>query len=207
MAGSITINRIRVAVDSVLSRTGTLIDALTGKPLAMWQAEDVQVELGIFNNTVIVSDVTNFTSVTMEVKDPANLLGAPLITSTVLFASLQIISGANWTNGTAQNAVFLLTQIQTNIALLGAKSKDFQIWFWATTNDGTPRRIPLGTSPITLQDSGYGDVGSIQVLPPGARMTASRLQILNPDTNLYYDLCVRIKDGQPDASLEGAGVV
>ncbi len=204
MAGTLQRNRIRVAVDNVTARQGAaMTDKLTAVALRMYQAEDVQVELGIFSNGTIIADISNLTSVTMEVKDPANLEGAPLMAQDVLFAALAVISGANWTNDTAQNALFTFTAAETNIALDGAREAPLRIYFWATTSD--PRRIPLGVGDLTLLDSGYGDVGSIQIVTPGARMRNNKLQIKNQTDGLYYDFVLRTVAGQVVDSEEGAG--
>lgn len=199
--------RIRTAVDVISARTTELTDELTDSPLKLWQAEDVQVEVGIFKDGTIAADISNFDSVTMVVKDPDNLLGSPLIEKTVEAADLdQNVSLANWDNGTEQHVLFELTFQETNIELQGRNKRDLLIFFWATTDDVEPRRIPLGTSKITLLDSGYGDVGAITIVPAGARIRNSKLQILNQTDGLYYDLVIRNSaEGIAVTSVEGAG--
>lgn len=213
MSVSIIRNRIRLAVDNVLSRGASLSDLLTGKPLAIWQAEDVQVEVGIFSSGVFVDTLTNFTSVTLELKDSNNLLGAPLLTQTITTtagANGQVLTygttSANWIAGSTQPALFVFSSADTNIELQGYPLKNFVIYLWGTTNDSPSRRIPLGSGLIQLLDSGYGDVGSIIILPPGARMSGGKLQVICPDNSKYYDCVVRLQNGSPTLSSEGNGV-
>ena len=213
MPATIERNRIRSALDHILSRNRTLTDVLTSADLALWHAEDVQLEIALFSNGTIADDISNFDSITPEIKDPANLLGAPLFTLDALktgSVAPQVdldpsVSLANWNDGTEQHAVFVLSAADTNLELAGASAKDFTLFFWGNTNDTPARRIPLGKSPITVRDSGYGDLAAITVNPPGARMSASKLQVLNQDDGLYYDLVLRNQNGVPTTSIEGAG--
>lgn len=194
---------MRIAVDNVLSRglIKPLVDVLTNANEIMWQAEDVQVELGIFSNGTIIGDPSNLVSVTFEVKDPNNLDGAPLISS--VQTTINTISLPNWTNGTQQNCLFVLTAAQTNIALLTAQQKTLNAYFFALTAD--PFRFPLGWGTFQLADSGYGDLGSTVVTPPGARMKNNRLQIQCVDDNLYYDTVYRHVAGTLALSSVGPG--
>lgn len=200
-------NRVRIAVDAVLSRGVALTDVLTSRALEWWQAEDVQTEIGIFSNGTIAADLTNCASVTMEVKDPFNLLGAPLISKTVLAAAMDlVVSLSDWNAGVDAHAIFVLTNAETNIELEGNATRLLTLFFWMTTTDVPARRIPLGSSLLTLRDSGYGDLGAIAIQAPGARMSGSKLQVLNQDDTLYYDLVLRNVSGVPVLSVEGAGV-
>lgn len=202
---TININRIRFASDVQLARQNqfVLTDKLTGQSLRMFQAEDVQVETSFLVNGVIAADISNFASATLEIKDPTNLLGSPLISVTQ--PSLTgTVSQANWDNGSAQHAVFTLTNAQTDIALNGKQTQTLSVFVWATTVS-TSLRIPCAAGPLTLMDSGYGDVGAITIVPPGARMKSNVLQIYDPDVNLYYNTKIRTINGVPVLSVEGAG--
>lgn len=203
MAASIVRNRIRVKVDNILLRNGPLSEKLTSSGLVMYQAEDAQIELGIYSNAVKASDLTNFASVTLLLKDSENLLGAPLISS--VQTTVVAVSDANWLNDSAQDALFLLTNSDTNIELNGRAYRNMAIIFFGTTTDVPARRIPFSRGQIQLLDSGFGDLGSITVTSPGARMKASRLQVKNQTDGLYYDLVYRTVDGSVTWSVEGAG--
>ncbi len=213
MSATIVRNRIRLAIDNILNRGLIAVtDALTGRALTVQQAEDVQIELGIFSNGTIAADISNFTSITMELKDPEQLLAPPLFTLSALKTAsvspqvdlTQTVSLADWNAGIAQHATFVLTYVNTNIELQGRPQRFLTVFFWGNT--ATPQRIPLGKSELVLIDSGYGDLAAITVTPPGARMKNSKLQILSASDGLYYDLVGRTDGaGGQIGSLEGAG--
>lgn len=204
MAGTIQRNRIRHTVDPILNRTGGFTDVLTNSAdVKFWQAEDVQVEVGLYYNGTFAADITNVTSITLEMKAPDNLLGSPLVSKT---ATLDLTAdSATWLAGTKQHALFVMTNLEMNIQLAGAKSKELLLFYWIITNDATPRRIPLGRASITLLDSGYGDVGAITVVPNGARIHNNKLQVLNQSDSKYYDFVFRTLSGEVVSSIEGPG--
>lgn len=205
MPATILRNRLRIAVDALLKRGGPLVDViLNAQPIA-YQAEDLQVELGVMYNGLMAPDITNFASITMQLKDAENLLGAPLFSQTILAVNLHTVTDLNWGNGSDQTALFILANTDTNIELNARQSRTLEIYFFATTTDGTPRRIPLGKSPFTLSDSGYGDIGALTVVSPGARMKAAKIQIKNQDDGLYYNTVLRNVGGDPVVSVEGNG--
>lgn len=202
---TITRDIIRVAVDAVLARGKKLKDALTGKNLEMWHGEDVAVQVGFFENGVLVGDISNFASATCEVKALDGLDAAPLLTKDVAVPDLlQNLTIDHWNDGTLQHAEFVFTNSETsNIDLKGRQTLTAMMFFWATTNDVPARRVGIGNSILTIRDNGVS--GAVVVTPPGARMKNNKLQVMNPDTNLYYDVVVRVEQGQPVLSLEGAG--
>ncbi len=203
MAGTILRTRIRFAVDAILGRQlPAVTDKLTSLPLRLWQAEDVQFEIGIFNNGVIAADVSNLATVTLQLKGYENLEGAPIFTKSAAPAA---IAGANWTDDTQQNVLLTATLLETAIELDGAKERPLELTVFATTTDGTPRRIPLCQTLITLMDSGYGDIGTLVIVSPGARMRNNKLQVKNQTDGLYYDFVLRTNGGVIEDSIEGAG--
>jgi len=206
MAGTIQRSRIRFASDVILARTIQALDKLTGSMLRMWQAEDCQVESSALVNGVLAADISNFAKVTFEVKDPTNLLGAPLISKDLLAAGFgATVNQTTWDNGTDQQFVWILTNSDTDIALAGKQAQTLMAFVWATTTDGTPRRIPLAATQLLLVDSGYGDIGSITITPPGARMKNNFLQVINPDNSLYYNVKLRTINGVPTLTTDGPG--
>ncbi len=196
MSVQITSNRVRFAVDSVFGlQLAAITDKLTGLPLRFWQSSDLQFEVGLFNNGTIVDSIANIAKITLELKAPENLLGLALYSGDVLVGAMATPSLVNWNAGTDQHAVFAVTKAQSNIELVGQKERPLMLFVWLTDTTGTPKRIPLCQTLIYLTDSGFGDIGSITIQPPGAQMVGGRLQILNPDDGTYTTWVTKVLGG------------
>lgn len=208
MATTLTHSRIRVAADSVESKNRAVTDVLTNAAPAFWQASDLQVEVGVFHDGAWVDTWTNIASVTLAIKAPDALESGALAEVTVSTGDPEFNASAThsgWAAGTEQHVVFNLTKEETSIELAGAASRDLILYIWLTTNDATPKRIPLLRTAVTMLDSGWGDVGAIAITPPGARVRDNRLELLDPDTQRYYSVVIREVNGVPTLSIEGTG--
>jgi hypothetical protein len=202
--------RIRFSSDQVLNRDNalTLTDKITGLQIQMWQSEDSQIETSLFSNGTFIDSYANITSITLQFKDPGNLLGSPLFSKTITIAGGAPAYDAtctltDWNAGTKQTFAFALAAADTNIALDGRPSRTLQLDMWVTST--TSQRIMVCSGILTLVDSGYGDIGSIVIVAPGARMKSNLLQVINSDNSLYYNVRLRNVSGVPTLTTDGAG--
>ncbi len=154
--------RIRLAADA--ARLDAPCDALTNFTPAFYRGNDLQVEFALFSGSTLL-DVSNITSVTLEIKNSDELHTPPepsaevLMTKTLTAANLNTaLAAADWNAGTAQHGAFTFTAAQANIAA-GHK----WLVLWALTSDDPGRVITVAAGPVSVLEDGAS--GSISEPP------------------------------------------
>ena len=89
-----------------------LIDLLTSAAPSLWRGTDVVFQIGLGQGGI--QSVANIQSLTLEVKDLTNKIGAPLVTKTVTSFD-DTTTQETWDAGTAQHALIALTNEDTSI--------------------------------------------------------------------------------------------
>ena len=147
--------RIRLAIDT--SQMGSINDVLTGGSPKFWNGVDLQFELGIFRGAALV-DISNFDSITVDLKDADPRTGLPLMSKTLASGSFNAgLTLDAWNGGASADchALLAFTNSETNLDL-----SDDQVTFWlvvsALTNDTPAHKIVLGATPITVIEGGEG---------------------------------------------------
>jgi hypothetical protein len=157
--------RIRLAIDT--SQMGSINDVLTGANPQFWNGVDLQVELGFFYGSTLV-DVSNFDSITVDLKESDPRTGLPLMSRTIASGSLNPGLTLNAWNGGAPadcHALAVFTNEESNLYL-----SDDAVTFWlvvsALTNDSPGHKIVLGATPIVVQEGGEGVEPPASVVNP-----------------------------------------
>jgi hypothetical protein len=157
--------RIRLAVDT--SQMGSINDVLTGANPQFWNGVDLQIELGLFYGSTLV-DVSNFDSITVDLKESDPRTGLPLMSQTIASGSLNTgLTVDLWNTGVSSDchALAVFTNAETNLYL-----SDDAVTFWlvvsALTNDSPGHKIVLGATPIVVQEGGEGVEPPASVINP-----------------------------------------
>ena len=90
---------IRIAADTTSKEN--ILDLNTSAEPEAWWARDLSIRVGVFDSDVLL-DVSDIASVTVNLKDPSNLDGAPLVAKTIT-AFDNTTTLATWNAGTQQH--------------------------------------------------------------------------------------------------------
>jgi hypothetical protein len=157
--------RIRLAIDT--SQMGGINDVLTGANPQFWNGVDLQIELGLFYGSTLV-DVSNFDSITVDLKESDPRTGLPLMSRTIASGSLNPgLTLTAWNGGAPSDchALAVFTNEESNLYL-----SDDAVTFWlvvsALTNDSPGHKIVLGATPIVVQEGGEGVEPPASVVNP-----------------------------------------
>ncbi len=157
--------RIRLAIDT--AQMGSINDVLTGANPQFWNGVDLQIELGLFYGSTLV-DISNFDSITVDIKEAEPRTGLPIMSRTIASGSLNTGLTLNAWNGGAPadcHALAVFTNEETNLYL-----SDDSVTFWlvisALTNDSPGHKVVLGATPIVVQEGGEGVEPPASVVNP-----------------------------------------
>lgn len=146
--------RLRFALD--LRSRDAFTDLLTGRSPVIWRAADLQFELGLFDDAALY-DLTDVDQITIEVKAADDLQGPALLRVTADYADLnRSLTMEDWTAGTDAHATIPATATDTALDLDQQPSKAFHLVVSALTTDDPAKTLILGTSVLTVTESGAG---------------------------------------------------
>jgi hypothetical protein len=170
--------RVRLAVNAAgRSSVGSIIDAITGSSPDFWRATDVQIEVTFFwgdpDSLQKLLDISLYSTITIEFRDPQRMTGPALITKTVASADFNLATTyETWIGGTAQQATFTLTDTETSIPMAGQSSKTLTLVISGITTAGD--RVVFGATNVLISESGLSSsaipqpVFGANLIPPGA---------------------------------------
>ncbi len=161
--------RIRLAVDT--SQMGSINDAITGASPQFWNGVDLEIELAFFYGTpsaATLVDISNFDSITVDLKESDPRTGLPLMSQTIASSSINdAMTWTQWTGNTpsACQVLAVFTNEETNLNL-----NDDSVTYWlvisALTNDSPGHKIVLGATPLIVQEGGEGVEPPASVVNP-----------------------------------------
>lgn len=121
-----------------------LRDANTGAAPTLYRGNAVAIRIGIFEGTTPVS-MEGVTSLTLRVK---KAIDDPTTLASKTEEPLALASEAAWNEGNGQNAVFELTDAETNFDLGGETRASYHLVITALLAGGETRT--LGTGPLAM---------------------------------------------------------
>jgi hypothetical protein len=153
----------------------------------------VQVEVGLFNNAALQTDISNIASLHLEIYSSSRS-GGPLVTKTILAGALVgTLSAEQWTTGAADkyHALFLLDYADTQLPLSGDSTLQQKQTFWmvihAVTTDGAPRRITWGGCNLEVEEDGaQNDLAVVPMAAPTFRISNGDFQLYNKTTGKFH---------------------
>jgi hypothetical protein len=183
-----------------LASPGNLNDLnRNSQPPYFYRGDDIEIDIGLGENGALLVSLSNVASVTAQLFAAENDTNAPMISATVLAASMNLaLTQTEWTNNSTPfyHAAFVIPNAQTAIGLNGASSVNYWLRITAQTTDSPARLITLLDGPITVKD---GPISTASAPP----LAAFRLytvsgqiapQLLDTTTGLYHTLAI-LNDG------------
>lgn len=152
---------MRLLCESFRSPGDNLRDQYTSAYPAMWLANAMRFEAGLFEAENQPWGAANLTSLTLKIAPSQTNLDTTLATKTVLAASISnAITLAGWEDGSEEHAVFEFSNAETNWASLftGGKSS-VSVWIVISGLDGSGRECTLGGGTMTVYQDNNGTVG------------------------------------------------
>ena len=202
---SVTLSRVRIRLALDAADPTEVNCLLTGNPPKIWRGVDVQVEVGLFYNGVFVDDLSNLTSLTLEIHEGDDRDGAPLVQKNL--GAFSTITEEEWNTKASDkyHALFELANGDTNLDLTGGTSDQRVFWIvvHAVTTDGTPRYITYGAANLTVVEDGAQLGLAVVTSPtPAYRLQDGELQLWNPDEETWHTLYAK---GAPGAEYLAIG--
>ena len=144
---------IQVQLTLVSNPPVTPIDIKTGLPPQLWVRRAAAVQIAVFNQYNASVDLSNLQYLQLVVSSNPNSL-TPVITSTVTATYItSIISYQEWIAGNQFQAVFDLSNAQTDISLNGENSAQYWMSIQGLTTAGN--MITYGAGYVTFYNPGY----------------------------------------------------
>lgn len=193
------IERIRIAVD-VEDVSGGSVDSITGQAPEMWRGNDVRFEFAFFLNGQLV-DMSDFSTLTLIVKDDADRRGPKLMEEVVGAADLNLLlTASEWNAGVAYHAAFTFSGSETMLDLRGANNRKFWLVVHGVTTAG--RSVTLASARVNIHENGVDDTDNLpplgsSVIPLGATYDGSGEYDLSVIEGRWY----RWEPGTNDTSL------
>ena len=188
--------RIKIAFD--MSSSAQALDVLTGTNPDFWRGEDVEFHIAVKYGADFVN-ISNWASIVLQVKSATDKTGAPLMAAEQLNAAFEndVITKAEWDDNTKANLIVPFTNVETNLDLAGADSKQFWLVLGAITDTG--KRITVGTAQLVIREDGW--TGELEpTATDGVRIYLGKLQLRDASTGLWHTISV---SNQPEGIILG----
>lgn len=143
---------IRLQLSLVSAPPVPLVDTNTGLSPKFWRAQDIAVQLAIFDADQESVDLTNVGGLQLLIfESPTSL--APLVSQTLGNSDLiPTVSWSAWIAGTNQQATFDLTSAETDLNLAGADQRPYWLVIRAVTFTGSV--LNYGAGYVTVFNPG-----------------------------------------------------
>jgi hypothetical protein len=150
--------RIRCAID-ISKRTTKFKDVLTSSFPSGFRGTGQQFEISFFYGRELV-DISNFSAVTVTVKDADDLTGPALMTKTVGEDNLnKTLTIEEWNAGTSQHVIVVFSSVETALGA-GGEDVDYHLVVHGLTTDDTIDKDTFGVSTLRLIEDGTVDAES-----------------------------------------------
>ena len=143
---------IRCRLSIVSNPPVSPIDDNTGEAPRFWRAQDVSVQVGIFDASNVAVDLENISVMQLTLREAPTSPYALFSKSLGVNDIIPVISYAAWARGTEQQVSFNLSSAETDLALNGEDSAQFWLDIRGTTSTGS--QLIYGAGYITVYNPG-----------------------------------------------------
>lgn len=186
----LTTDRVRLRFD--VDQKSAPQNVLTSSTPVVWASSSLRFELGAFFNGQVV-DVSNWESLTIQIKNTSAQGGAPApadtpLASKTITAFDNTVDATSWGDLSKQHGIVTFTDEEMAFDVSNANK-----WLVATVTTAAGAVITLGAGAITVQEDGYNSGGSAPVVDETAwskSQADARYARLAPTGGAY-----RVKDG------------
>ena len=166
---------IRIAADTTSKEN--ILDLNTSAEPQAWWARDLTLQIGVFAGAALL-DVSDLASVTVYLKDPANLDGTPLVSKTITVFDNTTTPGT-WNAGAQQHFSVVFSADDLSFALVSTSNPPARLAHLsmvAVTTGGLTGTICVGT--INVIDDGGNSPGSNPVNAITVAQAAALMRLL-----------------------------
>lgn len=176
-----------------LAARNNVIDLNTSQGAMFYRGDDIEFDIGIGQSVALLTSLGNLASVTCQVFQSETDSSAPMMSSTVPAASMNLgLTQAQWSNNTSPyyHAAFVFPNSQTAVNLNGQAAVNYWLRILAQTTDTPAKIITLLDGLITVKD---GPVSTMSA-PTAAWLRFSTVagnivpQLYDPVSGHYYNL-------------------
>lgn len=146
---------IRCQLDIISNPPVQPIDANTGEEIRFFRAQDMSVQVGIFQPDLESVDLANVVTLELALQTSQNALYAALKSRVGAIDIIPTIARGAWIEGTAQQASFLLTAAELDLALGAEESLPY--WMVVRGLTVTGQTIIYGAGWVRLYNSGQSN--------------------------------------------------
>ncbi len=136
-----------------------LIDLLTSAAPSLWRGTDVVFQIGLGQGGI--QSVANIQSLTLEIKELTNKIGAPLVSKTVTSFD-DSTTQETWNAGTAQHALIPLTNVETSVP-----AGTYWLVLSVVTTDSPARIYTAGAAILAIAEDGAQGGGNAPYFTQG----------------------------------------
>lgn len=198
----LTRKRLRLAVD--ITDYGEFADVLNNKPPEAWAANDLTLEIGLLVGKT-VADVSDVTSVVVQLKDKDDLAGDPVLAGSTTDITTDLTQ-SQWDGKAAgvAHAVIHFTAGQMNLNLgSGATNKAYHLVVMVTSDSGA-KLITAGVSTLTVRDDGFNYAAETD---REWRTRNGVLQLKNSTTGEFHSITLDTVEGAATLQINQTGEV
>lgn len=163
------------------------IDDNTGEAPRFWRAQDVAIQVGIFDANNDAVDLANLSALILTLRDTPNS-PAVYVNKTVYAAGIvPIISYSGWSSGIAQQATFYLTAADTDLPLDGDPSA--QVWMDIRGVTKNNHQLVYGAGYVTVYTSGNppSPLPAVQIVSEWARSNTAGNATISPINQIHTE--------------------
>lgn len=163
------------------------IDDNTGMAPKFWRAQDISIQVGIFDAQNDAVDLDNLSALVLTLRDTPNSPSVYVTKTVYASALIPTISYAGWSAGTAQQATFWLTAAETDLPLDANQSG--QIWMDIRGVTKNNQQLVYGAGYCTVYTSGNppSPLPAIQVVSEWAQANSTGNATISPINQIHTE--------------------
>lgn len=163
------------------------IDDNTGEAPRFWRAQDVAIQVGIFDADNDAVDLANLSALVLTLRDTPNSPAVYVNKTVYAAAIIPVVSYAGWSSGNAQQATFYLTAADTDLPLDGNPSS--QVWMDIRGVTKNNHQLVYGAGYVTVYTSGNppSPIPAVQIVSEWARSNTTGNATISPINQIHTE--------------------
>ena len=162
-----------------------------------WRGTHWQIEIALYWGATLIDDVSNLTSVHLDITPNSDRDATPLIQKSVLLAAFTKadLTAEEWVAGAAANchAIFELTAAETQFDMSDASQQKITLWAAIHGVTSAGKYVPYGGTTIEVEEDGAQNGLAVAGGTAAVRVSDGELQLY--DTGLAQWRTVMIANG------------
>jgi hypothetical protein len=166
-------DKIRLLLDQATNNPPQ--DVITSSSPTFWNGTDVRFEIALALNDLVVTDISNWDSITLLVKDQNSRSGIALMSKTLSSTDIDsTLTDATWADGTKQHIAFDFDHTETVLPIDSSNQTAFWMVITGVFNQTIggvvqAQNIVLAAGNITVKNGGNAITTPVSVTTPTYR--------------------------------------